>query len=92
MLYLPSPLDPSILAYPFSTHLYNTPRALSFFSLIASLPPGFTAALTLFREMLYLSSETAAIHHANTAENCQIATQLLHPTAQEPRIAGTDSS
>jgi len=54
----PSPLDPFVLSYPrpqrcailfllfsFSTHLYNTPRALSFFFLIASLPPGFTAAL-----------------------------------------------
>jgi len=54
----PSPLDPFVLPYPrpqrcailfllfsFSTHLYDTPRALLFFSLVASLPPGFTAAL-----------------------------------------------
>ena len=54
----PSPLDPFVLPYPrpqrcailfllfsFSTHLYDTPRALLFFSLVASLPSGFTAAL-----------------------------------------------
>ena len=55
---VPSPLDPSILLYStlnhsavqsffsLSTHLYNTPRALSLFFLVASLPPGFTAALS----------------------------------------------
>ena len=54
----PSPLNPFVLPYPrpqrcailfllfsFSTHLYNTSRALSFFFLIASLSPGFTAVL-----------------------------------------------
>jgi hypothetical protein len=42
--------------------------------------------------MLCLSFAIAAIHYANTAENCQIAPQLLHPTAQGTRRAGTDSS
>jgi len=53
-----SPLNPFVLLYPrpqrcailfllfsFSTHLYNTSRALSFFFLIASLSSEFTAAL-----------------------------------------------
>ncbi len=40
--------------------------------------------------MLCLSFAIAAIHYANTAENCQIAPQLLHPTAQRTRRAGTD--
>lgn len=42
--------------------------------------------------VVFLSSAIVALHHANAAENCQIASLLLHPTAQGTRRAGTEES
>ncbi len=100
---VPSPLDPSILLYPqpqrcailflfIYSSVQHTSSAVVIFSGRKPATRVHSRTILLFREMLYLSSAIAAIHHANTAENCQIAPQLLHPTAQGTRRAGTDSS
>ncbi len=101
-LYLPSSSEsfhplPSIAALRNSSSLFplsiqHTPFAIVLFygrKIVTRVHSYFTI---LFREMPSSSSAIAAIHHANTAENCQIAPQLLHPTAQGTRRAGTDSS
>jgi len=93
----PPPPNLSIL-YPQSQR-----RAIPFrFSFLSVQHTSFAIVLSYGRKivtrvhsyftMLCLSFAIAAIHHANTAENCQIAPQLLHPTAQGTRRAGTDSS
>jgi hypothetical protein len=106
MLYLPfssGPLHPPLplttaLCNPFPSFLFfyssvqYTSSAIVLFSGRKPATRVHSRSTSLFREMLYLSSAIAAIHHANTAENCQIAPQLLHPTAQGTRRAGTDSS
>ncbi len=99
---VPSLLDPSILLYPYHSavqsffsiysSVQHTSSAVVFFSGRKPATRVYSRTILLFREMLYLSSAIAAIHHANAAENCQIASQLLHPTAQGTRRAGTDSS
>ncbi len=106
MLYLPfssGPLHPPLplttaLCNPFPSFLFfyssvqYTSSAIVLFSGRKPATRVHSRSTSLFREMLYLSSAIAAIHHANTAENCQIAPQLLHSTAQRTRRAGTDSS
>jgi len=104
MLYLPFSSGPLRPPLPSTTALCNSfPSFLFFYSsvqytssaivLFSDRKPAtrvHSRSISLFREMLYLFSAIAAIHHANTAENCQIAFQLLHSTAQRTRRAGTD--
>ncbi len=106
MLYLPFSSGPLHPPLTLTTALWNPfPSFLFFYSSVQYTSSAIvlffgrkpatrvhSCSTSLFREMLYLSSAIAAIHHANTAENCQIAPQLLHPTAQGTRRAGTDSS
>ncbi len=71
---------------------YNRPRSLTCFCFSCKIATRVSSHLTsLFHVTLYSPSTIAAIYHASTAENCQIAAHFLHPTAQRTCRAGTDS-
>lgn len=97
-----SPLDPFILSYPqpqrcailFLFTYSSVQHTLSAIVLYGRKPATrvHSCTILLFREMLYLFSAIAVIHHANTEENCQTAPQLLHPTAQGTSPRPADST